>query len=408
MDRPLGPRAPPQVERHAAYEDIFGRRPVHHQPQRPPPPSAYGPPQQHYPPPAPYAAYPHRPPVYAAAPAPSPAPGPYPGQYYQPSVHRSVHHPYPQGVPAAAPDRPLDPSGLTPAQAYQAQVANAHNGYPRPPPPRSPAPPALSVAVGGEGTLGINFDGPPQEDDDDDESELPWARRECLFSFHSFVRSSSLRRRLVGCPAPDADGDLSIDSAARCSVIAGPHDVRYPSMHSTSTPDVMPSPPRFVHAPRSLLFLPPFICLLLYSLSCLLRYSPRPYRLRFTLSLLYALLYPNRYKRHTDAYPVYLAEPSQPHAQPQSQRESTCCLFSISVFYSPCYSPSVLFLRVPACALWPAVLRLFSRCTLRPLAARSAPHPVCRPYVAAHRRRARNTWYASRTMALSAGASMHY
>ncbi|KAJ7656355.1 hypothetical protein DFH06DRAFT_1328647 [Mycena polygramma] len=228
MDRPLGPRQAP--ERHAAYEDIFGRRPIQHQQQqsRPPPPQAgYYPHQQQqqpqYAPP-----YPNNPTGYARPPPhfqqqlhPGPGPGPqYAHSQYAPSAYApspasqyappnsiraaslrapSLRPPYQAGVPAPPPDRPPDAAGLTPAQAYQAQVAWGRRSA-SPVPGGGGGPPALSVAIGGGEGLGINFDfeeggsagglgsagggGVPEIEEEDEESELPWARREYLS--HSF------------------------------------------------------------------------------------------------------------------------------------------------------------------------------------------------------------------------------
>ncbi|KAJ7730638.1 hypothetical protein B0H14DRAFT_3518030 [Mycena olivaceomarginata] len=160
----------------------------------------------------------HRPPIYH--PQQHPYPQGYPQQppgYYggggPPSLRapslRPAYHP---GVPAPPPDRPLDGQGLTPAQAYQAQVAHGaqwqqqRSHSPAPPHAHQPTPqqgpPALSVAIGGDGgRLGISFDSyespasptnhshPPNGngngngngggeggEEDDEESELPWAR----------------------------------------------------------------------------------------------------------------------------------------------------------------------------------------------------------------------------------------
>ena len=103
------------------------------------------------------------------------------------------------------PEEPPDPalealtrSGLTPAQAYQAQVysnspvaAQRHSAYTRPPssefrssmnggvstPPRLGA----NIITDGGG-LGIDFSGGPLsgKDSDDEDSELPWARRDSI------------------------------------------------------------------------------------------------------------------------------------------------------------------------------------------------------------------------------------
>ncbi|KAJ7734380.1 hypothetical protein B0H14DRAFT_2639417 [Mycena olivaceomarginata] len=199
----------------AAYEDIFGRRPAPR--SAPPYPQAY--PQQPQPP-YQQQQIQHRPPIYH--PQQHPYPQAYPQQppgYYggggPPSLRapslRPAYHP---GVPAPPPDRPLDGQGLTPAQAYQAQVAHGaqwqqqRSHSPAPPHAHQPTaqqgPPALSMAIGGDGgRLGISFDSyespasptnhshPPNGngngngnggaggeggEEDDEESELPWAR----------------------------------------------------------------------------------------------------------------------------------------------------------------------------------------------------------------------------------------
>ncbi|KAJ6581902.1 hypothetical protein B0H19DRAFT_520411 [Mycena capillaripes] len=196
MDRPLGPRQPP--ERHAAYEDIFGRRPTHAPQQPRPPPQHYNYPQQPqyhpYPGPAP-SAYARAPPYHHPHPQQYVGPPQYGSAYLAgpppgaraPSIRApSLRPPYQPGVPAPPPDRPPDAQGLTPAQAYQAQVAWGHNRSPSPTPSAAPS---LSVAIGGGEGLGIDFDSPggfgggpngsalevPGEEDDED-SELPWAR----------------------------------------------------------------------------------------------------------------------------------------------------------------------------------------------------------------------------------------
>ncbi|KAJ7203955.1 hypothetical protein B0H12DRAFT_474732 [Mycena haematopus] len=187
MDRPLGPRQPP--ERNAAYEDIFGRRPAPRVPQYasqvPPMGRPPGYPQSQYAP----SLYPH--PQYPQQ----------QGQYY-PQQHPHPH-PQQQYAPATAGHGQVNAQGLTPAQAYQAQVAlggpaaawrspspvpgyvsggpgyAAQQAYPYPHAqgagggPRThegagPAgvgrqrdslPPALSIPIGADGgRLGISFD----------------------------------------------------------------------------------------------------------------------------------------------------------------------------------------------------------------------------------------------------------
>ncbi|KAJ7289081.1 hypothetical protein C8J57DRAFT_1276544 [Mycena rebaudengoi] len=163
MDRPLGPRQPPPDKRHAAYEDIFGRPSVVHQ-QHLAPQQPYPRPQQHPP-------YDYR--VQYQ---------PYPQQ--QPYPHPRSLNPYPanQGVLVPTPDGPVAGSnGLTPAQAYQAQIYRGDNQSTpqfRSPPPQPQQPGPLSVTIeADEGRLGIDFD------QQDNGSELPWARREWVSSW---------------------------------------------------------------------------------------------------------------------------------------------------------------------------------------------------------------------------------
>ncbi|KAJ7030691.1 hypothetical protein C8F04DRAFT_1263594 [Mycena alexandri] len=281
MDRPLGPRGQPP-ERHAAYEDIFGRRPATH----PPPPQGQRPPQAQYHPqayqqqqqyhPQQYQQYAPAPPPQYAYPGPAPARGPYQqqgGGYYggstaslrAPSVrsmhpppgaaaayaphpgqhpnaqhahgHQQQHPQYPHGQhlgaglgagavapPPAAYPPAADAQGLTPAQAYQAQVAQ-----------RAPAPPSLSLSLDINdtqegGRLGIDFEGEggwgtngngvnghgvgvgggiaegeEGEEDEDEESELPWARghrsRDPHAGTHPITFSSSHPPRASPCLA---------------------------------------------------------------------------------------------------------------------------------------------------------------------------------------------------------------
>ncbi|KAK7025032.1 hypothetical protein R3P38DRAFT_3193957 [Favolaschia claudopus] len=210
--RPLGPRQPQDPRATAAYQDIFGRRPRPQQPlppqqqqqyyqQQQPYPPRYQPQQQQY-------YYPQQQQQYVGRP-PS----------LRPSTHQGAYHP---GVAAHPPDRPRDAQGLTPAQAYQAQVAQGHAHHFRSPSPglppiaqRTQTPqhaPSLSLSIGGDGAghLGIDFEaghntdspggfegrpkaagdvgvgavavngksagGDTYGEEDDEESELPWAR----------------------------------------------------------------------------------------------------------------------------------------------------------------------------------------------------------------------------------------
>ncbi|KAJ7910167.1 hypothetical protein B0H13DRAFT_2488167 [Mycena leptocephala] len=131
-------------------------------------------------PPAPvYHPHPH---AHAYVPHPqqqqyAPQYGTYPGGPAPSSVWApSLRPPYQPGVPALAPDRPTDAQGLTPAQAYQTQVAMSQQGQ--------------HLAIGGGEGLGLNFEfesstagvtgngnsNEDREEDDEEESELPWAR----------------------------------------------------------------------------------------------------------------------------------------------------------------------------------------------------------------------------------------
>ncbi|KAH9479544.1 Rho1 guanine nucleotide exchange factor 1 [Psilocybe cubensis] len=215
MDKPLGPRQPPPDKRHAAYESIFGRP---------------------NPPPQPYPAYP-----------PHNAPYPYPdrrtsynpppqGLVYQHGQQRQTYYPHqqqqslpmqPQFPPFVSPYQQFQPSlappphqplsrgrsinsnsseyvashpgdlepqqGLTPAQAYQAQIyTNAPNSaqspWPGPsrlsaaPSTRSAAPthdlPRIGISLEhDDGRLGVDFSS-GEQDDSSSGSELPWARSE--------------------------------------------------------------------------------------------------------------------------------------------------------------------------------------------------------------------------------------
>ena len=197
MDRPLGPRQPDK--RYAAYEDIFGRPGASHHI----PPS-----HQHYP-------YPDKRTSYSSQLSPpqhqQPYRHPYPQypQHIPPSYTQSPH----LGRAASALANPnssresLTPAGLTPAQAYQAQIflenpaglqpdwnryhnapgpsdRSSHNGAPIHP----MDPPRLGVSLDhDDGRLGLDFVGhpgngsstqPSPQDTDEGSSELPWIRAE--------------------------------------------------------------------------------------------------------------------------------------------------------------------------------------------------------------------------------------
>lgn len=244
MDRPLGPRQPPD-KRHTAYEDIFGRPGASHHTTGPP--SIYAPPPQQYPyPQAPSIAdkrtsYSSLTPSYNNQPLQGP-PSTY-RQSYHPSAQPHPHSSFPQQIPGSygypnttGPPNPAlararsiisNPSGnggfgrseeppdqlreqlthpgLTPAQAYQAQIylnnpagpqadwnryqsspgpsnhphsSYGHNGSPA----RPGDPPRLGVSLDhDDGRLGLDFGAGSSNSSDhgtDDSSELPWARND--------------------------------------------------------------------------------------------------------------------------------------------------------------------------------------------------------------------------------------
>ncbi|KAJ3890723.1 CNH domain-containing protein [Lentinula edodes] len=207
MDKPMGPRQPPAPDkRNAAYESIFGRPSASHHHQSPVPTV-----QPPYPPQTNYyyqqqpqnyqqnavdrrtsfQQYHHSPslytnPTYNSSNIPPNAYPRYtPSSYnYTPSlappsvsirarsIHSSTNGP---GIIAPKPEEPPDPSlealtksGLTPAQAYQAQIY------------RNSTPSSLPAVESDDGRLGIDFAAESNSSDQstDDSSELPWARKE--------------------------------------------------------------------------------------------------------------------------------------------------------------------------------------------------------------------------------------
>ncbi|KAI0315023.1 CNH domain-containing protein [Amylostereum chailletii] len=233
MDRPIGPRDPDK--RHTAYESIFGRPITQHQQSTPPPPA----PVLSYP--QPYSQYPYpnhqyqqsnldrqnsytsyasssqqfvqpAPQVnhrtsYYHSPQPQPQPTwnqsyPYRQQTYAQSQHLPqsyatsvVSNHYAQGVLAEEPPNlsqdVYPPNGLTPAQAYQAQVyrsspvgqKNAWASHQQQPQPPQPPPyldndlPQVGLNIDADnGRLGLDFSEGSSPSDTDDGSELPWAR----------------------------------------------------------------------------------------------------------------------------------------------------------------------------------------------------------------------------------------
>ncbi|KXN92394.1 Rho1 guanine nucleotide exchange factor 1 [Leucoagaricus sp. SymC.cos] len=248
MDRPMGPRQPPD-KRHVAYEAIFQRpgvahhvpsqsvphypppvNPSFHFPQQPQPPqdrrtslgsfsSGYSGNGYHSPQQLPPGTYrqsyypsPSHIPQHLAPPGPydQQPPGPYgyppPGVPRARSVISNSHSP---GIIAPNPDQPpeANPQGLTPAQAYQAQVYNnsasgpppewnryrtsptppdrnsnsfphSQNGSPASRPPHYQDLPRLGINLDqDDGRLGIDFNG-SSNSSDEGSSELPWARNE--------------------------------------------------------------------------------------------------------------------------------------------------------------------------------------------------------------------------------------
>ncbi|KAJ7587999.1 CNH-domain-containing protein [Mycena floridula] len=234
MDKPLGPRPD---KRSAAYESIFGRPTAsHHQ-------SAQYPqqiPQQYYYQQSPLQ-YPQQNIDRRTSYAPSFASGQYPYQQQQQQQQPVYRQSYPQhqqipptnypqqyppvsysssslappgssrarsiasnpngvGIISPLPEEPPDPAlqsltqaGLTPAQAYQAQVylnspagpqgsqyqlPNDGNQYPYNGGPSDPAQIRLSLHQN-DGRLGLDFSGDPAgELGTDEDSELPWARKD--------------------------------------------------------------------------------------------------------------------------------------------------------------------------------------------------------------------------------------
>lgn len=236
MDKPSGPRQPPD-KRHAAYESIFGRSHQHpqylsQQPQNQPylysqqpyqnnidrrssfsPPHAYN--QNPYPPPPP----PHAnsgaygQPYYPTQPSP-PQPYhqiqqqfPYPTSLAPPNQtvararsvisNAGVIPPSPNGLPDHTLGIPSQ-SGMTIAQAYQAQIHNHGSAgtkyhFSPGPPDRASYPQSQNGVLGqpvdtprmgislehDDGRLGVNFGGGSANNSGDEgSSELPWAVNE--------------------------------------------------------------------------------------------------------------------------------------------------------------------------------------------------------------------------------------
>lgn len=227
MDKPMGPRQPPAPDkRNAAYESIFGRPSASHHHQSPVPTV-----QPPYPPQTNYyyqqqpqnyqqnavdrrtsfQQYHHSPslytnPTYNSSNIPPNAYPRYtPSSYnYTPSlappsvsirarsIHSSTNGP---GIIAPKPEEPPDPSlealtksGLTPAQAYQAQIY------------RNSTPSSLPAVESDDGRLGIDFAAESNSSDQstDDSSELPWARKESPREPPSIYLNVSISKRHTG------------------------------------------------------------------------------------------------------------------------------------------------------------------------------------------------------------------
>ncbi|XP_006461808.1 hypothetical protein AGABI2DRAFT_185908 [Agaricus bisporus var. bisporus H97] len=234
MDRPMGPRQPPDRRHAAAYDAIFKR------------PAATAPP------------FPQTPPLPGQVPyqqlhdrRTSAAsfssgfshngipPGSYRQSYYPPPPH-IAHHlspptfdhqlPAPMTVFYEPPD--LDPHGLTPAQAYQAQFF-ADGSPPAPQPDRnryrsSPASPdrnslphphhhdlpRLGVNIDtDDGRLGIDFTGSSGNSSDDGSSELPWERSMSMSSATASSRTMIDQKRSSR-PFPSLEGRNSPGTVA--------------------------------------------------------------------------------------------------------------------------------------------------------------------------------------------------
>lgn len=209
----MGPRQPPPDKRNEAFESIFGRPTASHHHQTLPAPAPYPPPQATY-------YYQQQPqyyhqnadrrtsfqqhqysPAHYTNPAlhnPSNIP-PNAYQRYTPSSYgytpslappsvsaqaRSIHsNTNGLGIIAPKPEEPPDPSlealtksGLTPAQAYQAQIY------------RNTTPSSLPSVASDDGRLGLDFAAEQSNSSDqgtDDSSELPWARNNSTRAFSS-------------------------------------------------------------------------------------------------------------------------------------------------------------------------------------------------------------------------------
>ncbi|KAF9563907.1 CNH-domain-containing protein [Agrocybe pediades] len=235
--KPLGPRQPPPDKRHVAYESIFGR-------PGPPPPSqhayhraSYNPQtahQSYYPSPEqvynPHTSFPSYQPQFQSY-QPSLAPPSNPALARARSVNSSSPD-YPPAPPLHPPinDHAHSPyPGLTPAQAYQAQIyMNAPSPSPAYGPRPSPAPsnrssnvpvelPRIGISLEhDDGRLGLDFTSSTGADVDSEESssELPWARSEPSIRQQTLSRQHLRQPSASGSHQHHPSAGLHVDTVA--------------------------------------------------------------------------------------------------------------------------------------------------------------------------------------------------
>ncbi|KAI0682496.1 CNH domain-containing protein [Cytidiella melzeri] len=293
MEKPLGPRAQPD-KRNAAYESIFGRPSASH--HHPPPQNSYDPygqsPYQYPPTDERFAASLGRRTSHSSTRAPSvnyaSPPSVYPQQYYPPQ--QTSQHPYlpptppsnytrtstqslrppsttsrarsvgrSTGIITPLPEEPPDPNlaaltstGLTPAQAYQAQVYANHPTYQHHTPPTDRH--ALTVdspRVGldideDDGRLGIDFESTMLGD-------IPEGLHYETFSQQQqrgpapYSQPNSLRNRL-----PSASTFSPIPEQPIASSSAGPYPLQLDTAVNTAPISNSPASSTLVeHSPTS-------------------------------------------------------------------------------------------------------------------------------------------------------------
>ncbi|KAJ3852453.1 CNH domain-containing protein [Lentinula lateritia] len=253
MDKPMGPRQPPAPDkRNAAYESIFGRPSASHHHQSPVPTQPQNYQQNAVDRRTSFQQYHHSPslytnPTYNSSNIPPNAYPRYtPSSYnYTPSlappsvsirarsIHSSTNGP---GIIAPKPEEPPDPSlealtksGLTPAQAYQAQIY------------RNSTPSSLPAVESDDGRLGIDFAAESNSSDQstDDSSELPWARNE---SPRNARREKSAQDRSMSMSA--ATNSMRAVLASRVPIPGLPEGRHSPisiKTHTRKTPIVYPA-----------------------------------------------------------------------------------------------------------------------------------------------------------------------